>query len=184
MITEQRIDYYVGILKDELVPAMGCTEPIAIAYASAKARATLGSFPTSCEIAVSGNIIKNAKSVVVPHTGGMKGIEAAVVAGVVAGNSEARLEVLSFVSNEDVNRMQKVIRTLPVTVTLADSEYPFDITVTVRDGRSHATVRIINRHTNIFINHFFIVMFFKKNNSILFPYLLPKQNESGLLHSM
>ena len=149
MITEQRIDYYVGILKDELVPAMGCTEPIAIAYASAKARATLGSFPTSCEIAVSGNIIKNAKSVVVPHTGGMKGIEAAVVAGVVAGNSEARLEVLSFVSNEDVNRMQKVIRTLPVTVTLADSEYPFDITVTVRDGRSHATVRIINRHTNI-----------------------------------
>ena len=149
MITEQRIDYYVGILKDELVPAMGCTEPIAIAYASAKARATLGSFPTSCEIAVSGNIIKNAKSVVVPHTGGMKGIEAAVVAGVVAGNAEARLEVLSFVSNEDVNRMQKVIRTLPVTVTLADSEYPFDITVTVRDGRSHATVRIINRHTNI-----------------------------------
>ena len=149
MITEQRIDYYVGILKDELVPAMGCTEPIAIAYASAKARATLGSFPTSCEIAVSGNIIKNAKSVVVPHTGGMKGIEAAVVAGIVAGNSEARLEVLSFVSNEDVNRMQKVIRTLPVTVTLADSEYPFDITVTVRDGKSHATVRIINRHTNI-----------------------------------
>ena len=141
MITEQRIDYYVGILKDELVPAMGCTEPIAIAYASAKARATLGSFPTSCEIAVSGNIIKNAKSVVVPHTGGMKGIEAAVVAGVVAGNAEARLEVLSFVSNEDVNRMQKVIRTLPVTVTLADSEYPFDITVTVRDGRSHSITK-------------------------------------------
>ena len=149
MITEQRIDYYIGILKDELVPAMGCTEPIAIAYASAKARATLGSFPTSCDIAVSGNIIKNAKSVVVPHTGGMKGIEAAVVAGIVGGNSEARLEVLSFVSNEDINRMQKVIRTMPVNVSLSESDYPFDIIVTVRDGRNSATVRIINRHTNI-----------------------------------
>ena len=149
MITEQRIDYYVGILKDELVPAMGCTEPIAIAYASAKARATLGTFPISCDVAVSGNIIKNAKSVVVPHTGGMKGIEAAVVAGLVGGNAEARLEVLSFVSNEDIYRMQKVIKSLPVNVRLSDSEYPFDIIVTVSDGRNTATVRIINRHTNI-----------------------------------
>ena len=149
MITEQRIDYYVGILKDELVPAMGCTEPIAIAYASAKARATLGSFPTSCEIAVSGNIIKNAKSVVVPHTGGMKGIEAAVVAGLVGGNAEARLEVLSFVSNEDIYRMQRVIKTLPVKVSLSESEYPFDIIVTVSDGSNNASVRITNRHTNI-----------------------------------
>lgn len=149
MLSEERIEYYVGILKDELVPAMGCTEPIAIAYAAAKARATLGSFPTHCDIAVSGNIIKNAKSVVVPHTGGMKGIEAAVVAGLVGGNADARLEVLSFVSNEDVENMQRVKRTLPVNVTLADTEYPFDITVTVRDGRSSASVRIINRHTNI-----------------------------------
>ena len=149
MLSEERIEYYVGILKDELVPAMGCTEPIAIAYAAAKARATLGSFPTHCDIAVSGNIIKNAKSVVVPHTGGMKGIEAAVVAGLVGGNAEARLEVLSFVSNEDVENMQRVKRTLPVNVTLADTEYPFDITVTVRDGRNSASVRIINRHTNI-----------------------------------
>ena len=149
MITEQRIDYYVQILKDELVPAMGCTEPIAIAYASAKAKATLGTFPTSCEIAVSSNIIKNAKSVVVPHTGGMKGIEAAVVAGLVGGNADARLEVLSFVSNEDIYRMQKVIKTLPVKVSLSESEYPFDIIVTVYDGNNNASVRITNRHTNI-----------------------------------
>ena len=149
MITEQRIDYYVGILKDELVPAMGCTEPIAIAYAAAKARATLGAFPTSCDIAVSGNIIKNAKSVVVPHTGGMKGIEAAVVAGLVAGNPEARLEVLSFVSEEDIEMMKKVIKTLPVSLSVSDSDYPFDIIVTVHNGSDNATVRIINRHTNI-----------------------------------
>ncbi|MBQ7390530.1 MAG: serine dehydratase subunit alpha family protein [Clostridia bacterium] len=149
MITEQRIDYYVQILKDELVPAMGCTEPIAIAYASAKARATLGTFPTSCDIAVSGNIIKNAKSVVVPHTGGLKGIEAAVVAGLVGGNAEARLEVLSSVTEEDIERMRKVKETLPITLRLSESEYPFDIIVTVTDGNDSASVRITNRHTNI-----------------------------------
>lgn len=149
MITEQRIDYYVQILKDELVPAMGCTEPIAIAYASSKARATLGTFPTSCDIAVSGNIIKNAKSVVVPHTGGLKGIEAAVVAGLVGGNAEARLEVLSSVTEEDIERMRKVKETLPITLRLSESEYPFDIIVTVTDGKDSASVRITNRHTNI-----------------------------------
>ena len=149
MITEQRIDYYVQILKDELVPAMGCTEPIAIAYASAKAGATLGTFPTSCDIAVSGNIIKNAKSVVVPHTGGLKGIEAAVVAGLVGGNAEAKLEVLSSVTEEDIERMRKVKETLPITLRLSESEYPFDIIVTVTDGKDSASVRITNRHTNI-----------------------------------
>ena len=149
MITEQRIDYYVQILKDELVPAMGCTEPIAIAYASAKARATLGSFPTHCDIAVSGNIIKNAKSVVVPHTGGMKGIETAVVAGLVGGNADARLEVLSSVTEEDIESMHKIIETLPISVRLSESEYPFDILVTVTDGENNASVRVTNRHTNI-----------------------------------
>ena len=149
MISEQRIDYYVQILKDELVPAMGCTEPIAIAYASAKARATLGTFPIYCDIAVSGNIIKNAKSVVVPHTGGMKGIDAAVVAGIVSGNADARLEVLSSVTDEDVARMQEVIKSLPINVHLSESDYPFDIIVTLTDGINNAAVRITNRHTNI-----------------------------------
>ena len=149
MITDERRDYYVQILKDELVPAMGCTEPIAIAYASAKARATLGSVPTSCDIAVSGNIIKNAKSVVVPHTGGMKGIETAVVAGLVGGNADARLEVLSSVTDEDIERMREVKATLPITVRLSESDYPFDILVTVTDGVNNATVRVTNRHTNI-----------------------------------
>ena len=149
MITDERRDYYVQILKDELVPAMGCTEPIAIAYASAIARTTLGSFPTSCDIAVSGNIIKNAKSVVVPHTGGMKGIETAVVAGLVGGNADARLEVLSSVTDEDIERMREVKATLPITVRLSESDYPFDILVTVTDGVNNATVRVTNRHTNI-----------------------------------
>ena len=149
MITKERIDYYVGILKDELVPAMGCTEPIAIAYASAKARAVLGSMPTSCDVAVSGNIIKNAKSVVVPHAGGLKGIETAALAGIVAGNADARLEVLSTVSEADVARMRESKGGIPITVRLFDTEYQFDILVTVTDGENTASVRVTNRHTNI-----------------------------------
>ena len=149
MINKQRIDYYVGILSDELVPAMGCTEPIAIAYASAKARATLGTLPTSCDVAVSGNIIKNAKSVVVPHTGGMKGIETAALAGIVAGNADARLEVLSSVTPEDTARMYSLRDTILINVRLYDTEYPFDILVTVTDGENTASVRVTNRHTNV-----------------------------------
>ena len=149
MITKERIDYYVGILKDELVPAMGCTEPIAIAYASAKARATLGSMPTSCDVAVSGNIIKNAKSVVVPHTGGLKGIETAALAGIVVGNADARLEVLSKVSESDIARMRAAKDVIPITVRLFETEYQFDILVTVTDGENTASVRVTNRHTNI-----------------------------------
>ena len=149
MITKERMDYYVGILKDELVPAMGCTEPIAIAYASAKARATLGSMPTSCDVAVSGNIIKNAKSVVVPHTGGLKGIETAALAGIVAGNADARLEVLSTVSESDIDRMREAKDVIPITVRLFETEYQFDILVTVTDGEDTASVRVTNRHTNI-----------------------------------
>lgn len=149
MISKERYEYYVNILKDELVPAMGCTEPIAIAYAAAKARFTLGKFPTSCHIAVSGNIIKNAKSVVVPHTGGMRGIETAVIAGIVGGNENARLEVLSSVTESDIERMRAVRETLPITVSLSESEYAFDIIVTLRADADEATVRITNRHTNI-----------------------------------
>ncbi len=149
LLTKEKYDYYVKILKDELIPAMGCTEPISIAYASAKARDILGSFPDRCEITVSGNIIKNAKSVVVPHTGGLKGIEAALVAGLVGGKSEARLEVLSEVSAEEIDRMKEVISTLPITVLLSESDYPFDICVRLYSGEENALVRIVGRHTNI-----------------------------------
>ena len=149
MISKQRIDYYVGVLADELVPAMGCTEPIAIAYASAKARATLGTFPTSCDVAVSGNIIKNAKSVVVPHTGGLKGIETAALAGIVAGDADARLEVLSHVTPEQTEMMRTFKEKLPINVRLYDTEYPFDILVTATDGENTASVRVTNRHTNV-----------------------------------
>ncbi len=149
MLNAEKKKHYIQILKDELIPAMGCTEPIAIAYASAKAKQTLGAFPTSAEIEVSGNIIKNAKSVVVPHTGGMRGIESALIAGLVANDADARLEVLSHVAEEDIALMQEIKASLPVKVSLIDSEHPFDIRVTMKNGGDTATVRITNRHTNI-----------------------------------
>ncbi len=149
MLTNEKRSYYIQILKDELIPAMGCTEPIAIAYASAKALEALGAFPTSAKIEVSGNIIKNAKSVVVPHTGGMRGIESALIAGLVSGKADARLEVLSSITEADIEKMRLVRSTLPVTVMLSESGYPFDILVTLKNDSDEAKVRITNRHTNI-----------------------------------
>ena len=99
---EETIRQYSRILAEELLPAMGCTEPIAIAYAAAKARQTLGSEPERLLIEVSGNIIKNVKSVVVPHTGGLRGIRAAALAGAFAGDAEAGLEVLSGVTEDGI----------------------------------------------------------------------------------
>ncbi|MBQ8690039.1 MAG: serine dehydratase subunit alpha family protein [Clostridia bacterium] len=141
--------YYVSILEEELIPAMGCTEPIAIAYAAAKAKSVLGAHPESVSISVSGNIIKNAKSVVVPHTDGMRGIESAVIAGVVAGNSEARLEVLSSVTPEQIEKMKMEKEMLPVRVELAEVESPFYIHITLERGEESSEVVIVGRHTNI-----------------------------------
>jgi len=148
-MTEEKYAYYVNVLRDELVPAMGCTEPIAIAYAAAKARATLGCFPERAEISVSGNIIKNAKSVVVPHSGGMKGIESALIAGLVGGNPDARLEVISSVTDEQIAKMKNLIKEFPIELKLAESDYAFDIGVRLYCGEDSSFVRILNRHTNV-----------------------------------
>ena len=92
---------YLQILKEELLPAMGCTEPISVAYAAALARDTLGALPEKVEISVSGNILKNVKSVVVPNTGGMKGVTSAAAAGIVGGDTSKKLEVISSVTPSD-----------------------------------------------------------------------------------
>ena len=102
MITRQKYQDYINVLKEELIPAMGCTEPIAIAYAGAIAREHLGCLPERVEIEVSGNIIKNVKSVIVPNTGGLRGIEVAAAAGIVAGDAAKELKVISEVSTEAV----------------------------------------------------------------------------------
>ena len=142
-------DSYVKILEEELIPAMGCTEPIAIALAAAKARETLGSMPLACRVEVSGNIIKNVKAVTVPNTGGLKGIEAAAAAGIVAGKAELELEVLSQVTAEEIAAMAEFLKDCEVTVVPALGDRVFYIRVTAEGGGHSASCEIVDYHTNI-----------------------------------
>jgi len=150
---------YVQILKEELIPAMGCTEPIAIAYAAAKAREVLGCAPDMVKIGVSNNIIKNVKSVIVPNTSGMKGIAAAAVAGIVAGQPEKALEVISQVTDGQKQEMRAFLDTVPVKVEAIDNGIIFDILVALYNGPESAVVRITHYHTNI--------VYIKKGSQVL-----------------
>ena len=140
---------YVQILKEELVPAMGCTEPIAIAYAAAKAREILGTIPDQVQIGVSDNIIKNVKSVVVPNTNGMRGIDAAAAAGIIGGDAGRQLEVISEVTENEKEAMRDFLKQTPVKVESVDHGYIFDIIITMRKGEDSSVVRICRYHTNI-----------------------------------
>lgn len=147
--TEEKYQAYVQILKEELVPAMGCTEPIALAYAAAKAREVLGCLPDKVEIGASGSIIKNVKSVIVPNTNHLKGIPAAAAAGIIAGKAEKELEVIAEVSKEETEKMVEFLKEVPITVEHVDNGITFEIVVKVSNGSSYAKVRIANYHTNI-----------------------------------
>ena len=149
MITRQKYQDYINVLKEELIPAMGCTEPIAIAYAGAIAREHLGCLPERVEIEVSGNIIKNVKSVIVPNTGGLRGIEVAAAAGIVAGDAAKELKVISEVSTEAVAVIHKFLESTPITVNFSDRKKIFDIMITVYGNGHSAYVRICEFHTNI-----------------------------------
>lgn len=149
MITRQKYQDYINVLKEELIPAMGCTEPIAIAYAGAIAREHLGCLPERVEIEVSGNIIKNVKSVIVPNTGGLRGIEVAAAAGIVAGDAAKELKVISEVSTEAVAVIHKFLESTPITVNFSDSKKIFDIMITVYGNGHSAYVRICEFHTNV-----------------------------------
>lgn len=140
---------YVNILHEELVPAMGCTEPIAIAYAAAVARQTLGCPAQRMEVEASGNIIKNVKSVFVPNTGGLRGIPAAAAAGMAAGDPALELEVLSSIGEGEQAAIRQYLADTPIAVKLADSPFIFDIAVRAWAGEDSALVRIVNYHTNI-----------------------------------
>ena len=139
------------ILKEELVPAMGCTEPIAIAYASSIARSLISSLPTSVTVYASPNIIKNVKSVVVPHTGGERGIEAAASIGIVAGREELELEVLSKVGEKDIKRSKELRRDAKFTILPSESGYIFHIRVELKNDSESSAVEIAGNHTNIIV---------------------------------
>ncbi len=146
---DKKYKAYLDILHEELVPAMGCTEPIAIAYAAAKAREILGSKPDYVLIEASDNIIKNVKSVVVPNTENLKGMEASAAAGIIAGDADKVLEVISSVNDEEKKAIKAFLESREIKICKSKSDLKFDLLVTVFRGESKACVQISHFHTNM-----------------------------------
>ena len=170
--TDKKYNAYVQILTEELIPAMGCTEPIALAYAAAKAREVLGNLPDKVSIEASGSIIKNVKSVIVPNTDHLKGIPAAAVAGIVAGRAEKELEVISEVTKEQIEEIKEFLNTKPIDVKHVDNGFTFEIGVRVSKGAEYAKIRILNYHTNIVLA--------EKNGVVLLKKEVQGEEETGL----
>ncbi|MBL8968483.1 MAG: serine dehydratase subunit alpha family protein, partial [Spirochaetaceae bacterium] len=140
---------YLALLRSELVPALGCTEPIAVAYAAAKAREALGSMPERLEVRCSGNIVKNVKGVTVPNTGGLKGVDAAAIAGVVGGKPDRGLEVLESLGDDDRAETKRLRESGFCAVSLAEGVEGLHIEVRAFSGDDSAEVLIAGSHTNI-----------------------------------
>lgn len=170
--TDEKYQAYIQILKEELVPAMGCTEPIALAYAGAKAREVLGCVPNKVLVEASGSIIKNVKSVIVPNTNHLKGIPAAVTAGIIAGKAEKELEVIAEVTPDEIEQMITFLKETPITVEHIDQGITFDIVLTLYKEDSYAKVRIANYHTNI--------VHIEKDGEVIFNIPVEGENEEGL----
>ncbi|WP_124067065.1 L-serine ammonia-lyase, iron-sulfur-dependent, subunit alpha [Clostridium sp. E02] len=147
--SNKKYSAYIQILKEELLPAMGCTEPISLAYAAATARKVLGEIPDRVEIKVSGSILKNVKSVIVPNTGHLKGLKAAAAAGIVAGDPDKKLEVIAKVSQHQINAIKQYLEQAEMTVEHLEEGADFDILITLLKGIKTSRVRISNHHTHI-----------------------------------
>ena len=148
-MTTETINDYISILREELVPATGCTEPIALAYAAARLRDILGAVPEGIRAEISGNIIKNVKSVVVPNTGGRKGIPAAIAAGVVAGDTSKVLQCIARVPAEKQGEIAAYAQNASMEIVCAHTSRLLDIRLTGRAGGHTALVHIANSHSNI-----------------------------------
>ena len=164
---------YIQILKEELKKAMGCTEPIAIAYAASIAKRLLKSNPNKIDIFVSGNIIKNVKSVVVPNTNGMRGIKSAAAIGIIAGNPDKELECIANVSKEDIIECNKLLSDAKFFVKLSDSDYIFDIDLILYNDTDSVQVRIVDFHTN--------VVLVKRNEEILYSKEISGEKHTDLV---
>ena len=149
MLSQDQYNSYIKILKEELVPAMGCTEPIAIAYAAAKAAEVLAEKISRLHVSCSGNIVKNVKGVIVPNSGGQKGIEAAAILGAVGGDPSKELEVISNATDEARAVTRDLVRKNICTVSLAEDVPNLYIEVTAEGENHKSTVKIENFHTNI-----------------------------------
>lgn len=170
--TDIRYEAFIKILEEELKPAMGCTEPIALAYAAAVARKVLGEVPDKVVIGASGSIIKNVKSVIVPNTNRLKGIPAAAAAGIIGGDPDRELEVIAHVTEEQIRGMKEFLDNTPITVEHVDNGLTFDIIVTLYKGESCSKVRIVNYHTNIVL--------IEKDGEILREVEVQGESEEGL----
>ena len=151
---------YVQILKEELRPAMGCTEPIAVSYAACLAKKYLKEEPQVIDVYVSGNILKNVKSVVVPNTKGLRGIKAATAIGVVAGNPDLELQCISSVTDENIGKCMEYINKTDINVLLSKSDFIFDIHIFAYYENNVCEIRIVENHTN--------VVLIKYNNEVIF----------------
>ena len=140
---------YIDILDEELKVAMGCTEPIALAYAGAIIKDVLQEQATKIKLTVSGNIIKNVKSVVIPNTNGMKGLIGAVSAGFVAGDAKKQLEVISQVNKEQIEAMKTFMNTCEFEIKQSLSDCQFDLLIEAYSANHSASVHIVNYHTNV-----------------------------------
>lgn len=149
MLSEEKTKAYISILREELVPATGCTEPIALAYCAARLRELLGAEPERVEARVSGNIIKNVKSVIVPNTGGKKGIKAAIAAGIAAGDPALRLQVIANVPKDRHRDIEAYMDRTPIELICAETPRLLDICLTGWAGGHEALVQIANSHSNI-----------------------------------
>ena len=149
MLEQSILQNYLDILREELVPATGCTEPIAIAYCAATLRELLGALPEQVDAAVSGNILKNVKSVVVPNTGGRKGIRPAIAAGMVAGDPSKGLQVISQLPEEKLPELEAFLKTTEIDVLCGESPCRLDIDLRAWGGEHSARARITNHHTNL-----------------------------------
>ena len=149
MLNERKTEAYCAILAEELLLATGCTEPIAVAYCAAKLREVLGGKPEKVLAEVSGNILKNVKSVVVPNTGGRRGIDAAIAVGIVAGDADAELQVLARVTEEDEGHIQSYLDGTDITVACPETPCMLDIRLTGWLGEHKAVTRVANNHTNL-----------------------------------
>ena len=149
MLNEKKVEAYIAILKEELLLATGCTEPIAVAYCAAKLREVLGGKPEEILAEVSGNILKNVKSVVVPNAGGRRGIDAAIAVGIVAGDADAELQVIANVTEEDEAAIESYLKATPIKITCPETPCMLDIKLSGKLGEHSAAVRVANNHTNI-----------------------------------
>ena len=163
---------YIDILREELLPAMGCTEPIAMSYAAAKARDVLGCVPDRIKLFVSGNIIKNVKSVVVPNTGGLHGMAAAICAGIIAGNAAKELQVISQVPPEKHAEIRAYMETVDLEIQPSYSDLVFDIDLIVFGEGNMARVRIVGHHTNIVL--------IQRNDDVLLQLPVTESSEENL----